>query len=486
MSHRVDDQITIRDIAMSVVRHRALAAIVFVVIAAAATTRTLLTPKSYEAHMKVLVKNERADTVVSAGNSSLRYVPEVDESQVNSEIELLNSNSLLRGVVVKCGLDRDEGAEEDAPKAIERATIRLQKALKVTPVRKSSIIQVDYTNTSPQLAASVLEQLGTSYLDEHLKAHATPGTFDFFTKEAARYRAALLEAEGKLAEFRKRENIVGLTEQQNTMIQKQAEAEAALKQTEANIRDYTARTADIRAKLASSEARVRTQSRTIPNQYSVERLHTMLAELVNRRTQLLAKYKADDRLVLEVNQEIADTQTALEKATKLVSVEEATDVNPVHQALEIDLAKQHTELVGLQERRFALARQSVEYQRDLMRLGRANATHEDLARAQKEAEESYLLYAKKAEEARITDSLDKQKISNVSIAETPVVPALPSKPNVPMNIAFGLAFAAFVSVGSALATEHFGAADKTERAIYNAETLGDATDLPVLGTAYRN
>jgi uncharacterized protein involved in exopolysaccharide biosynthesis len=43
----------------------------------------------------------------------------------------------------------------------------------------------------------------------------------------------------------------------------------------------------------------------------------------------------------------------------------------------------------------------------------------------KTAEDSYLLYAKKSEEARIGDALDERGIVNVTLAEAPVAPVLP-------------------------------------------------------------
>jgi uncharacterized protein involved in exopolysaccharide biosynthesis len=44
---------------------------------------------------------------------------------------------------------------------------------------------------------------------------------------------------------------------------------------------------------------------------------------------------------------------------------------------------------------------------------------------EKAAQESYLLYVKKREEARMDDALDERGIVNVVLAEQPVVPALP-------------------------------------------------------------
>jgi uncharacterized protein involved in exopolysaccharide biosynthesis len=269
-----------------------------------------------------------------------------------------------------------------------------------------------------------------------------------------------------------------LPQQKDSMLQKVSETETALVQADANIRDYTSRIADTRKQFASAEPRVITQSRIVPNQYSVERLHTMLAELQNRRTLLLAKFRPDDRMVLEVEQEISDTQAALEKAAKLTGVEQSTDVNPVHQALEIELANQQAELAGIDARRQTLAWQAETYRQELMKLGNATATHDDLVRAQKAAEENYLLYAKKTEEARIAESLDQQKIANVAIAETPIEPHLPSKPNVGLNLALGVFLGFFLSLGSAFAAEYFR--DTVEQ----PQELEELTGLPVLATSY--
>jgi uncharacterized protein involved in exopolysaccharide biosynthesis len=456
------DTAPLRRIAATLVRRKWQILVMFLTIVAGATAGTLLMPKQYETHMKILVKNERADMVVTAGsNTGSGYRAEVSEEQINTEIELLNSEDLLQEVVVKCGLEKLESSsrsvarDQRSPIAVERAVRRLQRDLKISPVRKANVIEVKYASRNPHLAAVVLQQLTESYLEAHLKVHATPGTYEFFTKQAAHYHDELKDAEMKLAEFRQKASIVMLDRQKDAMLQKASESESALMQSEAAVREYTDKIADTSKQLDAAEQRVVTQSRTVPNQYSVDHLGTMLAELQNRRTQLLTKFNPDDRMVEEVSQEIIDTQAALEKATKLTGVEQATDVNPVHQTLAIEMAREQAELAGIDARRQTLAKQAQSYRQQLMRLGNTTAEYDDLERNQKEAEENYLLYAKKTEEARIAESLDQQKIANVAIAETPMEPHLPSRPNVPLNLTLGVLVAGFLSVGSAFGMEHF-------------------------------
>jgi uncharacterized protein involved in exopolysaccharide biosynthesis len=465
---------------------------------------TFLLPKQYESHMKILVKNERADMIVSpGGGAGSGYHGEVSETEINSEIELLNGLNLLQTVVTKCGLDQQEShsskiAGEGVPLAIERATTRLQRHLTITPVRKASIIQIDYLARDPRQATSVLRQLAESYLEEHLKVHSTPGTYQFFAGQAERYRSELQDAEARLERFRQEHQIVMLEQQKDATLQKASESEATLMQADAAIREYTYKVADIRKQLAAAPDRVITQNRTVPNEYSVEHLSSMLAELQNRRTLLLAKFRADDRLVQEADKEIADTQAALDKATKLTASEQSTDINPVHQTLEIDVAKQQAELAGLEARRRILAEQVQNYRGQLMALGNATSQFDDLTRNQKEAEENYLLYVKKAEEARIAESLDRQKIANVAIAEPPTEPHLPSKPNVPMNLSLGVLLAGFMSLGVAFGAEYLqgpargiqvsaqprlGAGQPTG-IVEGPSDLETLTGLPVLATVY--
>jgi uncharacterized protein involved in exopolysaccharide biosynthesis len=122
--------------------------------------------------------------------------------------------------------------------------------------------------------------------------------------------------------------------------------------------------------------------------------------------------------------------------------------------LELDLAKEEAELAGLEARRASLLQQTENYGGQLTKLGASTTEYEDLIRNRKEAEDNYLLYARKTEEARIAESLDQQKISNVAIAENPVEPRLPSKPNMALNLAFGAVLAVLLSLGLAFTLEY--------------------------------
>jgi uncharacterized protein involved in exopolysaccharide biosynthesis len=462
-------------IAAVLFRRKALILTLFSAIFAMALAWTVFSPKKYQSRMKVFIKHERADTVVSPDNSNAVVRGEVSESDVNSEIELLTNSDLLRRVVVHHSLQRAEsGSRPD--EAIERAVRRLAKDLSITPVRKASIIQVVYTSENAAQAAAVLSTLSELYLQDHLRVHRTAGTHEFFSAQAEGYAQQLAGAQQRLSEFRRRHNVVLLDEQKDLMLRRMMDTEQALNEATAGLGEAATRVTTIRRQLAALEPRVVTQSRVVPNQYSVERLHTMLAELQNRRTALLAKFQPGDRLVLELDKQIADTSAALARARELTSVEQTTDVNPLRQGLEAQLAQAELTRAGLEARRASLAGVLAATRTRLAALDNVTADHDGLNREIKQTEENLLLYSKKKEEARIADSLDQQKIANVSIAEAPSKPYLPAKPNVPLNTALGFLLACFASLGAAFALE-------MNRATFDtAAELQDLFKLPVLAS----
>jgi uncharacterized protein involved in exopolysaccharide biosynthesis len=274
---------------------------VFTAIVAAVVVGTLAMPKQYQTRMKVLVKNERADMIVSPDrNGASGYRSEVSENQINSEIELLNSKNLLQRVAVKTGLQTRQHASSPEA-AVEKAVARLAKDLNVSPVRKANIILVEYADTDPRVAVAVLATLADIYLEEHLKVHGTPGTYEFCKTQASRYKRELDDTEGRLADFRRAQNIVMLPQQKQVVLEKAAESASALMQAEAAITEYAHRLEGIRRQLEATQARVVTQTRTSTNQYSVERLQTMVAELHNRRLTdeaVLGEVPKEHRLLL--------------------------------------------------------------------------------------------------------------------------------------------------------------------------------------------
>ena len=336
---------------------------------------------------------------------------------------------------------------------MEEASAQLAKDLIINPVKKANIIEVKYTSGSPETAAAVLRKVQDLYLEKHLKLHRPPGTYEFFKAQADNNEAQLREAERQLSTFQQSMNVVSLTQQKEQTVQKVAEAKSRLLETTAFLREVNERIAKVQQQLDTIQPRIVTQRRAMPNQYSAERLNTMMVELQNRRTQLLTKFRPEDRLVREVDQQIKTTRTALNKASSETLTEQSTDLNPLSQTLETERARARVDQAGALGRQEMLAGQLAQYETQLSRLEGITAEYEDLNRKVKQSADNYQLYKQKEEEARITDELDQNKITNVSIAEAPVQSQLPVRPNRPLNLVLGLFLGGLLAFGSVFVAE---------------------------------
>ena len=460
-------QVSLRDVAGVIFRHKLLLCVTFLAVALGTAAVTFLLPNEYESRMKILVKNTRSDVPITpeqtVGTTGNFIENDVSENQINSEIELLTSEDLLKQVVTECSLYGSSSSlsaklglkavPSSQATQIEEAAKQLAKDLVITPVKKANIIEIKYVSRSPEKAAAVLRKLGDLYLEKHVKLHRPPGTYEFFKTQADQSEAQLQDAEKRLSSFQQSMNVVSLTQQKDQTVLKLTEAKSKLLETEAFLREVSDRIAKVQQQLETLAPRVVTQSRALPNQYSAERLNTLIVELQNKRTQLLTKFRSDDRLVKEVDQQLRNTRTALDKASKETATEQSTDLNPLRQTLEAELARGRVDQAGAAGRREMLAGQVKDYETQLSRLEGITAEYEDLARQKKESGDNYQLYKKKEEEARITDELDQSKITNVSVAEAPVQSNLPVKPNRPLNLILGMFLGVLLSIGSVVIAE---------------------------------
>src|ERR1700733_6275054 len=99
--------VTLRHLLAVVFRHYKVMAISFAGLLLGTTLVALLRPSQYQAQMKILVKRERIDPVVTPqASTTLPVAAAVTEEDLNSEVELLRSRDLLEKVVLACGLER--------------------------------------------------------------------------------------------------------------------------------------------------------------------------------------------------------------------------------------------------------------------------------------------------------------------------------------------------------------------------------------------
>jgi succinoglycan biosynthesis transport protein ExoP len=425
---------TLRDVATIVFRHKRLLITSFLAILSAGVFYAVLAP-SYKAEMKILVRRGRIDPALTPTQTASPAFEhnEISEEEMNSEVELLRDDDILRNVVIRSGLGahsswisdlRNQTREVRTEKAVQQLAAKLE----VRPVRKSRLITISYSSADGRLSAEVLRELADDYLKRHTAMRRPSGQQTFFETQMKQSGRALDQAQQQLMDFTRKRGVVSAELERDLTLQKLSEAESADLGLRASIAETTERTRALEAKLRDLPERRVIQVRNADNQQLQEKLKSKLLELELRRTELLTKFQPSYRLVQEVNEQISQAKSAIEAEDLKPLRDETTEQNPEYQWAHSEALKGQVELEGWRERHATAQSQISAYRAVAQRLGVSAIFQRDLEQKLKSAEEKYLLYVNKREEARIGDSLDENGILNVAIAEPPHVPALPLWP----------------------------------------------------------
>ena len=465
---------TPRDLAATLFRHPRLVAACFASVLVATMLFVVFSAR-YESHFKVLLRRSRFDPLVSSQPASAMDFtrPDITEEELNSEVELLCDQDLLKQVVQVARLVPADTPDLERPVEIEHAVRKLARRLDVDALKKSNLIQVRYKDTNPERAARILAALSTLYVQRHANLQRPPGEILFFDQQTAAYEKRLHQSEAELVHFTRARGVVSAALERDIALQKLGEADAGYRQIDQDRVETERRIASLGEQLKSFPTRSVTLKRWADNPEVLEKMKTHLLELQLKRTDLLSRYQPSYRLVQEVEQEIAETRASIAAEALTPVRDETTDKDPNYEWARMELEKAQVQWDGLRARQSAASIQVASLRTFAQQLQSESVDQQDLLRNAKAEEDNYLLYLHKREEARIGDALDEHRILNVAIVEAPVAPALPEHSVfLYLLLAFGLALA--FSVGIAFTTEYF---DPTIRTPDEARGL---LEVPVL------
>lgn len=457
---------TLRDLLAVIFRQRRLAVITFALALAAIMTYRLVAP-SYQSEMKVLLRRGRVDPVVAPTPSQAEFMRQgVTEEEVNSEVELLRDDEILRTVVQRAGLASEDGSwfwgltRDNPEKRLARAVRRMSRRLTVEPIRKTALININYESSDPEQTARVLRSLADAYLERHHQVHRASGEFSFFDQQVTQSRHTLETAELQLAEFTRDQGVVSAPQERDMALQKLSDADADDRRTRVAQAEISERIRALQAKLNALPERTMTQMRNSDNPELMEKMKARLLELELQRTDLLIEFEPSYRLVKEVEQKIAQTKASIAGENGAPLRDQTSDLEPNHAWAKSELVKAEVEAKALGAHAAAESVLLTHYRDAAQQLGDQSIAQERLVHDLKAAEERYLLYVSKREEARIGDALDQGGILNVAIAEQPVVPELPKLSEVSFGL-LGLVLAATASVSLAFVADYLSPAFRT-------------------------
>lgn len=456
--------ISLRDFLYVVFKHKTKILTVFLATVITVTAASFIMKPTYEASSNILIKFGRENIYTPATADGSTHIVSLNrQEEINSEIEILKSRNLTERIVRTLGVETiypellkkgniEKAMETLGIKAIysklfkksksghknetltpfDIAVLKAQKKLKIEAVKKSDVIHVTFQHYDPYIAANVVNTLVNFYLDQHLNVHKNPGGYGFFKEQVTIAEKKLKSSEQALEKFKDQHRISSLDNQKELILRQASDLQAALEKTQRQIHETQNKISGIKTQLAGNPQEITIGMEMDRNPHVIASLREKLIELYSIEEQLLTKYRKDSRTVQNKRMEIGKVKKALAK-------EELKIYQADLKALRVREASQKANLAG--------------YQKELNKFNELEVQLRRLKRDRDTDEKNYQLYLTKLEESRISDTMDMEKIANVSVIQAALVPLKPVKPKKLLNIILAIILGAASSLGLAFFSE---------------------------------
>ena len=415
----------------------------------------------------------------------------VRKEEINSEIQLIGSRPMIEATVDSLGLAafkaeplpprtwfqrvkaqlRGVVAEVRAqvreamillnlrPRLSERdeAVLLVQKALLVERDRESDVIAVSARLGSGELAMRVVDTVVNLYLDRRVEVRRDRGMSDFFDQQLGDLRGQLGTLDAAKQNLRDSRNISAVSEERALLLGRLQATYAELSNDERELRLLSpslartaagapyARAATKGVATASGLAGATSAQNVTPapapvalpalSSYpNLEQLRTKVTELRLRRTEQLQKFTDGAEPVMRVEREIDQIETTL------------------RQAITAQRADRKAVATAIEQR--------------LQSLNSGELALEVIERDRQVLSQNYQAYAKRREEARVSEALDLRRVSNIAVLATADKPIEPVAPRRVLIVGLAFPFGLLAGLAIALLLEYLN------------QTIRDERDLP--------
>jgi uncharacterized protein involved in exopolysaccharide biosynthesis len=455
----------------------------FAVAALSGLLAVLARGPQYLAAGKVMITTDRADTTIQPTEADSLATLKLNDAIVQSEVHIIQSRELLEQVVRGLALARAGGnvvnmaSAADEREAITARVMRITTRLKVTPIRGSNVIEIDFGSGDPSEAAQIVNRMVDEYLAYHSVVTGQPGLSTFYEEQSSTLMQDLRRSEDSLGDYALREGIVSPAAEIQAGVTTVANLETEL-------RTRTATVVGIEEKLRAVREQIAAQPEVVKREQQLEVnpvLRQLREQLVDREVDqvaLLRKYTENDRHVRDNQTEINELTTKLNKSSAGEAMSVSTEtfgVNPIYEERMKELLELEAELRDNRARKISLEEDLARERRQLVALKQRALEFDHLDQEVQRNRAAVDLYTRRQQEAAIEDALDQRKFVNIAVVTRPGLP-LPRSDNPKLPIGLALASGLALGFGGAFGLEYLNRTLRFERDV--ERFLG----LPVLGT----
>src|SRR6202140_2207522 len=442
---------------------------IFMAVAIASLRQTPI----YEAASQIVIN--KADSNLITFKDSVPVVDYYDQSDLDTEVRILQSDLMALQVIRQLNLDKRPEfggqADQKQPNLVadplqsdsNRTSALLgsfRGNLHVTLIPNTRIIEIHYTSTDPQLAASVVNTLAATYVEQNFKTkfESTMQASDWLSKQLVDLQMKVETSQEKLVRYQKEHEIFGVDDKQNIITEKldelnkemntaesdRMQKEAVYRQTQSNDPVAIAAAIISDTPMGGSGA----------GSALLDKLRDKQASLRIQVAELSTQFGPSYPKVQQLNNQIKEIDHQLELETSKA----------------VDHLKQQY-LAALQ--RETMLRGAFDKQKQ--EANKLNESAIEYSILKRDLDSNRTLYEgllEKLKEAGVTAGL---RSNNFRIINAARVPSAPSEPNIPRNLSFALVLGIISGIGLAFVLENM---DNTVRTPEQAQMI---SGLPSLG-----
>lgn len=501
---------SLRDIYYVVFRHKWKVVWFFIAVVALVAIISVLSPKIYRSEGELLIKIGRESVGLSPTVEPNKIVEmaagDQRENEFNSELAILKNRELIGKVVDKIGVDavlkgydKETGGQgitqtvvslpgklvslpfEGIAKLLslfdseqtrklkkrEKAIDSLLKNFVAETIKRSNSITLSYDAKSPGMAQKVLSTLINLYLDKHIQAHRTEGSYQFFENQKKRLYEALAKTGNELRELKNKTKIGSLETQKDLVMKRIGSLKREIESTEAEMAVSEAMVNTMKQELVSLPHSIVKQEVSGGALSAPDEMLKRVNELQLKENELRATFTDDSIPVLEAKRQIDEAKAILKKTEDTREVTKG--INDTRQRIELNLLTEQSVLASLKAKDEELSTQLAKAQDELNTINDVEQRMKQLELDNTIQQASYQKYSESFEQSLIDQALDLVKISNISIVQPATYPIKPDRPRILLNLLLGILLGVFGGLGLAFISESldhsFGKPEDIERTL---------------------
>jgi polysaccharide biosynthesis transport protein len=391
----------------------------------------------------IFKKNDQTSnlTGVAAGIGQLESV--AASSPLNTEVQVIRSTPVVTQTIKALSLS--ENKESFLAK------------LDLTVVKGTDVLKVTYKSTNPREAASVVNQLMSSYIlnDVQTNRAQTVAARQFINDQLPKVEQDLTKAELALRHFKEENKVFALQEEAKSSIEVVAALDKQITETKSGIASINEISNDLRNRVGIGSEQAVTLSKLSESkavQDASNELQKIDGQLAIQRT----LYQDTHPSVTRLERQKATLQKLLQTRIEQTLGSNATvsskdlQMGALDRSLVTDLVKAEVERGGAQQRLRTLTDAFEDYKQRLETIPQLEQSQKILERKVEVNRTTYEALLKKLQEVQLAEN---QTIGNARILSASALPVSPVSPKVNQNLLTGASLGLLLAIAAAIALQ---------------------------------